>query len=77
MAEKVCDAKLIMVFQFCDKCEEGKMIPTGIVVSTNPPQYEHQCELCGNRSYYSTTYPVQRIIPLEALREPKVGEVYG
>lgn len=76
MAEKVCDTKLIMVFQFCDKCEDGQMNPTGKVLNTYPPYYEHQCELCGEVKYFNTTYPVQRIVPLETLREPRKEEIY-
>jgi hypothetical protein len=38
----------------CDKCG-GEMSPTGSVLTTNPPQYPHECN-CGSvrveRDYY-------------------------
>lgn len=32
----------------CTKCEEGFMVTTGVVLTSQPPQYEHKCNKCDN-----------------------------
>jgi len=43
--------------QRCPKCNKGYMRPTGIVKTTNPPQYEHACTICGHKQDYGVRYP--------------------
>lgn len=35
------------VYLKCDECK-GFMIPNGICLASNPPQYPHVCDNCGN-----------------------------
>lgn len=41
----------------CGKCNTGWMRPTGIQQPTNPPQYEHMCNVCGHKQTYGVRYP--------------------
>ena len=57
----VMDAKIYVVDMLCEKCKTGVMRPTGIVLTSNPPQYPHKCNYCGNKEVYDTCYPFQKI----------------
>ena len=41
----------------CPQCNTGWMRPTGIVKTTNPPQYEHACNVCNSMRDYGVRYP--------------------
>ena len=41
----------------CPKCGQGYMRPTGIVLTSNPPQYPHKCQSCGHEQIYGMQYP--------------------
>jgi len=41
----------------CPSCGQGWMRPTGIVLTSNPPQYPHKCNACGYEATYGTRYP--------------------
>ena len=42
----------------CDKCGKGFMEPTGIIKTSNPPLWEHDCSnLCGNFQDFREQYP--------------------
>ena len=41
----------------CQSCGKGYMRPTGIINTTDPPQYEHACTVCGHKQSYSIRYP--------------------
>lgn len=70
MAEKVCECKVLMVHNVCEKCGIGLMLPqdNGCVLSTYPPTYPHKCDKCGNEEHYHIRYPYQKIVPIEPLR---------
>lgn len=36
----------VLVEYTCDECESGTLNATDIVLSTQPPQYQHQCNGC-------------------------------
>lgn len=55
-----------MVYLYCDECG-GQMMPTGIVICTYPPMYEHQCAKCGKQEMRRHEYP--RIIWKEKASE--------
>lgn len=55
MAEKETELRTFRVKMFCD-CG-GEMKPTGMVLSSHPPQFPHQCSLCGMRATYDKSYP--------------------
>lgn len=40
----------------CDKCG-GIMVPTGMCLMSNPPQYPHVCNGCGFTATYNKSYP--------------------
>ena len=41
----------------CPVCGNGWMRPTGIVLTSNPPQYPHKCTVCDYQQTYSARYP--------------------
>lgn len=41
----------------CPICGQGWMRPTGIVLTTDPPQYPHKCTNCNYGQTYSVSYP--------------------
>lgn len=41
----------------CPKCGQGWMRGTGIVLTSNPPQYPHKCTNCGYTQTYGVQYP--------------------
>lgn len=69
MAEKVAEAKIVVVHMVCDKCENGIMEPGTNILMSNPPLYPHKCDNCGYEQNYQVRYPYQRIVPIEPLRE--------
>lgn len=50
------EVKVFMERLFCNKCET-EMEPTGVVLCSFPPQYEHYCPNCNNRLNVSKSYP--------------------
>ena len=58
MAEKKTEVRTIMVRLMCDKCEGGEMKPTGLCLTSIPPQYPHKCDKCGAEvTVHRHTYP--------------------
>ena len=47
---------ILLTRLICDKCG-ATMFSTGIVFSTYPPQYEHQCPRCGTLTSSDHVYP--------------------
>lgn len=68
--EMVAEAKVLIVYQVCEKCSEGLMERNGSpIFATNPPQYPHKCDKCGYRKSYPISYPYQKLVPIEPPRE--------
>lgn len=55
MEKKETEIRVFRVKMFCD-CG-GEMLPTGVILSSCPPQFPHQCSLCGMRATYDSSYP--------------------
>ena len=76
MGELVAEAKILIVYMKCDKCEKGIMEQFGnTVLATYPPQYPHKCNHCGSIANYPVEYPYQRLVLKERLREPTKDEL--
>jgi hypothetical protein len=50
-------ADCIAVDYECDVCKEGRMRPTGHILQTDYPQYQHSCTKCEETHYYGQKYP--------------------
>lgn len=49
----------------CDECEEApELMFTGVVLTSNPPQYPYRCPLCEKTVHTRTTYPKVRHEPV-------------
>ena len=58
MSEITRQVKVFEVNYSCSECEYSSfMVPTGNSFLTNPPQYEHRCPTCDNRTMLDTVYP--------------------
>lgn len=55
--EKKTPVKVFKVRMYCDRCKQGEMVPTGMVYTSLPGQYEHICNCCGYRTTYNIAYP--------------------
>ena len=44
--ENWVEVKTYKATAYCDKCKEGKMIPTGIMKASNPPKYDDMFSDC-------------------------------
>lgn len=76
MSEMVAEAKTIIVYMIYDKCGNGIMERNNDVpLMTNPPQYFHTCNKCGNKEYYNKSYPYHKLVPIEVLHKPKEKEM--
>jgi predicted RNA-binding Zn-ribbon protein involved in translation (DUF1610 family) len=62
MSEKQTPVQTVVVDYVCDSCGEGHMLPTGITLTSNPPQYPHKCDKCGTQDVFLTRYPQGRHI---------------
>ena len=52
--EKVKPARVDMI---CPHCGNGRMRSNGKVLTTYPPQYSHQCNVCAYVAAYNVSYP--------------------
>jgi len=52
--------KTVLVRMMC-KCG-GEMKPTGICLTSYPPQYPHVCNKCGTNATYNVSYPEIRYV---------------
>jgi len=68
MSETKTECRTYKVTYSCDVCAKGTMEASGSVIDTNPPQYQHVCNDCGDIAYYYTRYPEIRWEPTEALK---------
>jgi DNA replicative helicase MCM subunit Mcm2 (Cdc46/Mcm family) len=57
MPEKKVRVKIFKLEYICDKCKKGKMEPEGTVFFTNPIQYPHVCNKCGELQNFRINYP--------------------
>ena len=44
----------------CDKCGAGYMRPTGVLLTSNPPQFPHRCNNCDAHQNFTEKYPTVR-----------------
>lgn len=54
---EVRQTQVNQVDEKCPVCGNGWMRPTGIVLTTEPPQFPHKCSACGYDQTYSVKYP--------------------
>lgn len=63
MAEVDSEEELVKIKGFktvnyiCDSCKTGKMLPTGIALTSMPPLFQHKCDNCGEINSFIHTYP--------------------
>ena len=50
----------ILVDYKCDKCGNGYMRPSGICLTSNPPQWPHRCTNCDAHMNFTEKYPTVR-----------------
>lgn len=55
--EVVKRVKPLKHFMLCDECQIGQMLPTNMVLTSYPEQYQHVCDKCGHIETYYKRYP--------------------
>ncbi len=57
MAEHLERINQTRVTYVCDKCKRGNMETTGTIKKSMPVEYEHRCQHCSDRHFFTTQYP--------------------
>lgn len=73
--EMAAEAKVLIVNQVCDKCDEGIMEYDRESIRVCHVGTTHKCNKCGYVKGYPTMYPYQRIVPIEVMRKPVGKEI--
>ena len=60
MTERKYAVLTVGVDYYCDECDFGVMVQTGIMLPTDPPRWRHKCNHCGNISDLWDKYPTVR-----------------
>jgi hypothetical protein len=55
--EKRIPLKVTQVVLYCDECDGGQMKNSGVMLTTHPPWYPHQCDKCDYIQKYRKSYP--------------------
>lgn len=50
-------AEAVIVDYVCDECGYGHMLPSGMMLLSNPPKFPHECNKCGATQTFNTKYP--------------------
>lgn len=56
--EKEIKATPYALIQICDSCQSGEMLPTGEIKYPGPVWFEHRCNKCGLKRFFSDKYPL-------------------
>lgn len=54
--EKRVAVTTVLVKLECNVCS-GEMVRKGHVLASWPPQYNHECKMCGHSEYHKVAYP--------------------
>ena len=57
MPEIESEVKTFIIDYVCDECKVGTLSQTGIVLTCQPPLFEHHCSYCGKRFNLVKRYP--------------------
>jgi len=57
MSEIIEKVRPVRVDMICPHCGNGRMRSNGRALMTAPPQYSHQCNVCGYVEAYRVSYP--------------------
>jgi transcription elongation factor Elf1 len=57
MPETKTEQRVIRTDMTCNDCGNGVMRPTGVMLSSHPPQFAHACTNCGAQHAYRVNYP--------------------
>lgn len=55
--EKKIKVDTYIINFMCEKCKVGSMVSSGIILTSDPPKYEHRCNKCGIKENYDIRYP--------------------
>lgn len=62
MPIEVSPMKSVQIDYKCDYCGSGYMRPTGIMLTSYPPQFPHRCNKCGVSMTFVEEYPIARYV---------------
>ena len=58
MPEETKEVKTFMVYYKCDECDDGYMTGTGVMLSSNPAQFPHECN--GKNCSHKVTFTARQ-----------------
>lgn len=62
MPFKQVPVRPIQVLYICDSCDTGQYLPTGSMLLSDPPQFPHECSVCGDKRTFMEKYPTLRYV---------------
>ncbi len=65
MPEVKQEVNTYLIRYLCDECGKGTLNPTGIALTSYPPQYPHICDKCGRNETFWEKYPKTVYEPVE------------
>lgn len=57
MSERTYEVRNVGVDYICDNCNTGEMEQTGVMLMTDPAQWTHRCNHCGQTKNFFQKYP--------------------
>ncbi len=57
MSETSTPLRPVSIDYLCDACGIGHMRPTGIMLTSHPPQFPHRCDHCDAHQNFDVRYP--------------------
>lgn len=58
MSERKEEVRTFLIYYMCDSCG-GKVFPTGLTLTCNPPIHIHRCTSCGRQYEFKRHYPIK------------------
>lgn len=62
-------AEAVIVDYVCDACGNGHMLPSGMMLLSDPPEWPHKCINCGETKTFNTKYPETVFMRSQARKE--------
>ncbi len=65
MPEQRFEVRNVGIDYICDTYGKGKMVSTGSILTSNPPQFPHKCDNCEATKNLHERYPTFRVERVE------------
>lgn len=55
--EQKTECKVFIIEFLCPQCKTGKLVHSGMILTSMPPQYPHNCPNCNYNETFLEIYP--------------------